>query len=114
MDAFRKMYNQMENRLIESGNAIKFDQPAHMNKTGEIIEDESLAFGRPVTIDFTPRGRKNTFLMDEMGDNTHRKSDSNKGGEKKVVPKGKIPLEEVGINDAHYTVAPFNVLDGHL
>lgn len=56
----------------------------------------------------------NVFVMDETGDNTCGKNDGNNAGEKKVVPKGQVPKERVGIKDAHYTVVPINDLTGRL
>ena len=74
------MYNQIERGLIESGNAVKLEVPVLMNDEGKIVEDESLAFGRAVTIEITPRGRENTFVMDKTSSQTHGKNDSKKGG----------------------------------
>ena len=71
-----------------------------MDITGKIINEESRAFGRPVTIKYT---RPHTvFFMDETGDNTHGKEDSIKGGERKVVPRGEVPREEVGNRQRDY------------
>jgi len=110
--AFNKMCNQNEHLLVKSGNAVWLDSPVHMDIDGNIVEDEALAFGRPVNISITRP--ENVFVMDETGDNTHGKSDSIKGGEKKVVPAGEVPREEVGIEDSHFTVAPFHDLTGQL
>ena len=57
----------------------------HIWISDEIVQDETLAFGHPVTsVIEIP---ENIFVMDEAGDNTHGKDDGNNGGEKKVVPK---------------------------
>ena len=52
--------------------------------------------------------------MDETGDNTHGKEDSRRGGKNKVVPRGEVPKEEVGVNEAHFTPTPFNDFSGDL
>ena len=83
-----------------------------LNITGKIVNNESHAFGRPMKIKYTRP--HNLFFMDETWDNTHGKEDSIKGGERKVVPRGEVPREEVGVNNAHYTVAPFNDATGQL
>ena len=110
--AFSKMGDQIEDVLLDSGNAVKFDTPVHMDKEGRIVEDESKGFGRPVTTNIVDPS--NVFVMDETGDNTCGKNDGNNAGEKKVVPKGQVPKERVGIKDAHYTVVPINDLTGRL
>ena len=76
----------------------------HMDANGKIVEDESLAFGRPVTVYYLRP--ENVFFLDETGDNTHGKDDGNRGGQRKVVPKGEIPKELVGVKDSHFTVTP--------
>jgi hypothetical protein len=44
------------------------------------------------------------YFLDKTGDNTHGKNDGNRGGQRKVVPKGKIPKELVGVKDSLFTV----------
>ena len=75
-------------------------------------EDESLAFGCPVTIDI--HRRDNVFCMDETGDNTHGKNDCKNGGEKKVVTTGTLPREVVGIKNSHFTAVPITDLNARL
>jgi hypothetical protein len=61
-------------------------------------------FGRPVTIDYVRPA--NVLFLDETGDSTHGKDDGNRGGQKKVVTKGEIPKELVGVKDSHFTITP--------
>ena len=110
--AFEKMFNQFERFLLESGNAVKFPEPVHMDRRGRIVEDEKDGYGRKVPIDITRP--QNVFVYDETGDNTHGKDDSNNGGEKVVVPAGVIPKQLVSIKNAHFTVVPVNNLLGEL
>ena len=110
--AFTKMYNQVENAALKSGNAVKFDEPVCMDREGNIVADPKDAFGLPVPIKFTRPG--NCFVLDETGSNTHKKDDGQKGGEKKVVPRGETPKEVVGIKDSHFTVLPVSDLNGKL
>jgi len=51
--AFAMMYNQVENLLLESGNAVKYNTPMHMDMEGNIVYDESRAFGTPVSLNLT-------------------------------------------------------------
>ena len=78
----------------------------------ENVDAEVHAFGRPVTINIMHQD--NVFVMDETEDNTHGGNGSIKGGEKKVVPRGKVVMEEVGIKDSRFTLAPFHDLNGEL
>ena len=50
---FTKMYDQVEDAAVESGNAKRLEEPVLMNMDGEIVVDEALAFGRPVSIEWT-------------------------------------------------------------
>ena len=109
---FTKMFDQIADAAVKSGNAVALVKPVHMNLQGEIVSDEVLAFGRPVSLEWTRLS--NVFYCDETGDNTHGKEDAIKGGEKQVVPAGEIPQEVVGIHDAHYTILPINNLLGEL
>ena len=88
------MYNQCEEGLVALGNVVRYEHPVHYNQVGTIVDDETLAFGHPVTIKYIRR--ENVFFLNETGDNTHGKDDGNRGGQRKVVPKGEIPKEIVG------------------
>jgi hypothetical protein len=70
------MCNNIESALIDSGNAVKFETPVHMDKMGNIVNDETLAFGLPVTINIIRPG--NVFYMDEIGRKTHGTNDKQK------------------------------------
>lgn len=110
--AFAMMYNQVENLLLESGNAVKYNTPMHMDMEGNIVDDESRAFGTPVSLNLTRP--ENIFVLDETGDNTHGKEDAVKGGQKMMCLKGQVPREEVGVSDRHFTVVPVTDLTGRL
>ena len=99
---FANMYNNVEEKLIESGNAMRLDKPVHMDKDGNIVEDSAEAFGRPVQVVF--KRPNNVLVFDETGCNTHGKP---KGGEKKVVARGQRAQEVTGTKDCHFTVVPF-------
>jgi hypothetical protein len=46
------MYDQCKAGLVALGNAVRYEHPVHMDANGEIVEDESLAFDRPVTVNY--------------------------------------------------------------
>ena len=79
---------------IDKGSVL-LEEPVHNDINGSIVEEEVLGFGRLVTL--TPKRPHNAFLMGETGDNTHGKEDSRQGGKKKVVPRGKVPKEAMGM-----------------
>jgi hypothetical protein len=108
--AFRRMYDNIELALIESGNAVPYSSPVHMDVHGNIVDDESLAFGNQVTVNILRRD--NVFCMDETGDNTNGKKDGKKGGEKMVCATSQTPRDLVGTKDAHYTIVPITNLYG--
>ena len=72
--SFNKMYHQVEDAFVESGNSEKLDEPVLMDEHGNEVQEEKLAFGRPVTLRHTRPS--NIFCMDETGSNTHGKDDA--------------------------------------
>ena len=106
------MFNQIQNGALKSGNAVKLDEPVHMDKSGNAVADEKDGLGLPVSIKITRP--ENCFVLDETGSNTHGKDDARKGGEKKVVPKGEVPRELVGVHDSHFSVLPITNYLGEL
>jgi len=71
--AFNKMYDQCEIGPVESGNAANYKHPVHKDANGNIVDDASLAFGRPVAMYYLHL--ENVFFLGETGDNTHGKDD---------------------------------------
>jgi hypothetical protein len=47
--AFIKIYDQCEDGLVASGNAVRYEHPVHKDANGNIVDDQSLAFRHPVT-----------------------------------------------------------------
>ena len=106
------MYDQCEEGLVASGNVVRYDRPVHYNQVGKIVNNETLAFGHPVTIKYLRP--ENVFFLDKTGNNTHGKDDGNRGGQRKVVPKGEIPNKIVGVKDSHFTITPITNATGKL
>jgi hypothetical protein len=67
------MYDQCEIGPVESGNAANYKHPVHKDANGNIVDDASLAFGRPVAMYYLHL--ENVFFLGETGDNTHGKDD---------------------------------------
>ena len=89
------MYDQCEDGLVAPGNTARYKHPVRKDANGKIIDNESIAFGCPVTIDYVHVG--NVFFLNETRDNTHGKEDGNQGGQRKAVPRGEIPKELFGV-----------------
>ena len=106
------MYNQVAKGLVALEKAKEYDEPVHRDKYGDIFDNESLAFSRPVTIDITRP--HNVFCLGETGDTTHGKDDGNKGGQKFMGPAGETPWELVSIKQSHFTVLPVSYFNGDL
>ncbi len=49
--------------LVASGNAVRYEHPVHKDANGKIVDDVSLAFGHPVTINYVRP--KNLFFLDK-------------------------------------------------
>jgi hypothetical protein len=57
---------------------------------------------------------ENVFFLVNTRDNTTGKDNDNQGGQKKVVPRGEIPKELLGVKDSHYTITPIDDATGVL
>ena len=68
----------------------------HKDKNGNIVDNESLAFGNPVTIGITEP--HNILCLDETGNTTHGKDDGNKEGHKEMISAGETPQRLCTLN----------------
>jgi len=105
------MYNNYELALVKSGNAVKLDNPVHMDQNGKVVPEED-ALGWQVTHKIIRP--ENVFVFDETGGNTNGKSDSRNGGEKVVGPYGEPVADLASTNNCHFTVTPIADLTGKL
>ena len=64
-------------------NVVRYDCPVNYNQVGKIVDDETLAFGHPVTIKYLRP--EDVFFLDETGYNTHEKDGGNRVGQRKAV-----------------------------
>jgi hypothetical protein len=83
-----------------------------MDAASNIVEDESLAVGHPVTVDIN--NPEKCFCFDKTGDNTDRKSDGRRGGKKFVVAKGQAAKNVLGTNNTYFTVILIINLNGRM
>lgn len=98
------MYKNRYEDIVNSGNGRWLEEPVHMDVDGNIVEDESEAFGWEVTMVYTRP--HNVFFFDETGGNTCEKDDGNNGGEMMIVPVGEVPRQSASTKDNHFTVVP--------
>ena len=107
---FFAMYNQFAEEMEYEKIAIPFDQPQWMDREGNILEQEELAFGCKVTHNIL---RPDMILvMDEVGSDTSQKGDGSIGGEKLVCEKGTTPKENCSTKSKHWTLIGLTALDG--
>ncbi len=109
---FDKMYKDRYHGFVQSGNAEWLDKPVHMDIEGNIVTDESLAFGRPVDMRYTRP--QNVFFLDEKGCNTCETGDGANGGQLMMCPVGQTPLQVASTKDSHFTVVPVSNALGDL
>ena len=76
---FFDMYLHIEEILLKSNVATKFDEPVWKNELGETVENEMDAMGYKCTIDITHPHM--CIVMDECGCNLSQEVDNNNGGE---------------------------------
>ena len=108
--SLEKMYDDRYDSIIRSGNGKKLDVPVLMDMRGNIVTDESLAFGLPVDVELTHP--ENVFFVDETGENTIQKNDGPYAGQKVLVPIGNTPT--MVAKDNHFTVVPVSNACGNL
>jgi hypothetical protein len=101
----QQMYDNNYAMFVEAGIAVELAEPVHMDRDGNIVDDESKAFGYPVTHVYTHPHL--AFFGDECGDNTNMKKDCLFGGEKAFCPEGTDPRIIAGVKNSHFTVICF-------
>ena len=82
------MYDQIGDKLVDSGLAKEREVTAWMDIGGNIVQEKSV-FGCKVTHNIdTP---DLVLIMDEVGGNKNQKEDSNVGCELQMCKRGKKP-----------------------
>ena len=101
---FKHMYDFIYEQLCEMGIAKKREQPAYMDREGNIVETEDEAHGMIVEYDLL---HPELFLhLDETGCNTNMKNDGQVGGRRVISARG-VKCEITGANtDIRFTLLP--------
>ena len=80
------MYNIIYEEMVDAGITEVVDEPVFLDNDGNIVVDESKAFGRKVTHKVT---RPDMFFQfDETGGDTNMKNDGHYGGTKYMGRRG--------------------------
>jgi len=107
---FEVMYQEVYEQMVECGVATKLDDEVWFNKAGDIVDDETDAFGLKSRY-FLLHPSKVIFV-DEVGNNTSQSNDGNVGGEKFICSAGGRPQQRANMKDAHFTVLGFTSATG--
>jgi hypothetical protein len=67
---FSQMYDDVYDRMVEAGVAIKLDEEAMLNKEGNIVTNKEEMFGRPSKYIVTKL--EQILFVDETGSNTKK------------------------------------------
>ena len=89
---FRKMYEMIEEKLVEANVAVRLESPVWKTKEGEIVSDDEKerAFGCKCKIQITHP--EMVILADEVGCNTSQRGDGHIGAF--MCAKGKTPKKK--------------------
>ena len=95
----KKMYDDVYNALVESGNAIQ-------------TQEHSSKFDGPLMTQFHLTHPHNCLVVDEVGTDTSQKGDGHIGGAKYYCGRGCVPQNQSSSNDKHFTMLGFTALSG--
>ena len=109
---FFDMYLHIEEILLKSNVATKFDEPVWKNELGETVENEMDAMGYKCTIDITHPHM--CIVMDECGCNLSQEVDNNNGGELYLTGVKDKAYSCTTNRHCHFTVIPVSLLNGEL
>jgi hypothetical protein len=107
---FRDMYVNVESHMVDAKVATKLDEPAWMDKDGNIVSEEE-SVGMKVQTKLTHPDC--CLAMDETGGDTSMISDGAAGGEKYVGRKGQEVKRPAGKKAKKYTTIGLTGLDGN-
>jgi len=95
----KKMYDDVYNALVESGNAIQ-------------TQEHSSKYDGPLMTRFHLTHPNNCLVVDEVGTDTSQKGDGHIGGAKYYCGRGCVPQNQSSSNDKHFTMLGFTALSG--
>ena len=108
---FFDMYQHIERVLLLSKIARKFEEPVWMNQNGEIVENDTDAYGYKVTIDIHRPDLG--IVLDECGCNLSQEGDGHIGGEKFLTGLEDKAYSSTSTKHNHFTVIRVTQLDGN-
>jgi hypothetical protein len=106
---FKRMYDDIEDEMIEAGVAIRLDEPVWMDDKGNRVE-ENQSKGFKVKTRLTRADM--CLVMDEVGCNLSMMKDGHAGGQKFVVGKGNEAKLKGTKKDKHFTCLGLTLLSG--
>jgi hypothetical protein len=107
---FLVMYEEVCKAMTETGIASKLDTKVMLDKSGEIVEHKSEAFGLPT--EYMMQRPDKLVFVDEVGSNNSTTKDGNVGGEKFLCEASGRPKIKAATKDSHFTVMGFTAATG--
>ena len=107
---FVNMYDQCIDQMVRVGVAKKRDKAVWMDKSGNVVRDESHAFGCKVTHDLIHPDW--CLVGDEVGGNISMKGDGHVGGRLYLTAKGKTASRKASKADRRFTLIGLTSLNG--
>jgi hypothetical protein len=106
---FKKMYDDIEDDMVDAGVAIRLDEPVWMDKEGNRVEEKN-------SVGFKVRSKLTRpdmcVVMDEVGCNLSMMKDGHAGGQKFVVGKGNEAKLKGTKKEKHFTCLGLTLLSG--
>jgi hypothetical protein len=106
----KDMYDHVYDLFLETGHAVKLDEPEWQDANGLRVNSEAEAVGLKVTMRLKYPER--VLVVDECGDNTNMKRNKKAGNEKYVVARGDRAQISCASDDCHFTTMCYTNLLG--
>ena len=105
-----KMFNILYKEMVHAGVAEKREEPVFLDEFGNIVIDETKAYGRRSTHKVTHPQK--LFMFDETGGNTNMKNDGHYGGTKYLSKRGQCVKMMASEVENHFTTLTVTALTG--
>ena len=108
---FKDMYLHIKDVLLnDSKIAIKLDDPIWVDKSGNKVDDEAMAFGCKTDIKIVRPDM--AIMFDEVGCNLSQEGDNVNGGEKFICGPSDVPYQSSATKNTHFTTLAVTRFDG--
>ncbi len=109
IENFSRMYNDVEEELVNAGLAVSLENPTWMDTKGNVVEEKK-AVGMKVSTKLLHP--EMCIVMDEVGCNINMTKDGHVNGTKFVVDKNDEAKQNASKKDKHFTCLGLTLLSG--